>query len=365
MRVAIVHYWLLQMRGGEKVVEALCRLLPEADIFTLFYDPPRVSGTIASHRVTASFLNPGRRFYRSLLPLMPMALESFDLRDYDLVLSSESGPAKGVITRSETRHVCYCHTPMRYLWQLYPEYSIEWSPRVSRILMAPMANYLRMWDCASAARVDEFVANSENVRRRIWKVYRRHAQVVYPPVAVESFYWKLPEDYFLAVAELVPYKRLDYAVRFFSRCGRRLRIVGEGPEYRRLKRLAGPSVEFCGRTSDEQLRELYARCRAFILPGEEDFGMTAVEAIASGKPVIALGRGGALESVPVEGGFFYTQPNEDALSDAVNRFNSAEPAIQADALRAAAGRFSEREFVRSMRPLLGARHCEPSGIQFP
>src|ERR1700730_3465921 len=163
MRVALIHYWLVNQRGGEAVLEALCKLFPEADIFTLFYDREKVSPAFRSHKVTASFLNPFRRFYQSLLPLMPMALESFDLRDYDLVISSESGPAKGVILSSSTRHVCYCHTPMRYLWDLYPAYRNEWvRSRLKRAIMTPPANYLRLWDYASAARVDEFVANSAN-----------------------------------------------------------------------------------------------------------------------------------------------------------------------------------------------------------
>src|SRR3984893_3768428 len=217
MRVAIIHYWLLNMRGGEKVVEALCRLLPDADVFTLFYDPDRISETIRGHRIRTSFLQPLRRHYRSLLPLMPMALESFDLRGYDLVVSSESGPAKGVITSSNSRHVCYCHTPMRYLWDLYPAYRNEWTrSRWKRALMTPLANYLRLWDFASAARVDEFVANSENARCRIWKTYRRESHVVRPPVCVETCYWRPPEDYHLIVSELVPYKRLDSAVRAFN-----------------------------------------------------------------------------------------------------------------------------------------------------
>lgn len=354
MRVAIVHYWLLNMRGGEKVLEALCRLLPEADIFTLFYDPARVSNLISSRRVTTSFLNAGRRYHRSLLPLMPVALESFDLRDYDLVISSESGPAKGVITRSETAHLCYCHTPMRYLWQMYPEYLNDWTAQWRRVLMGPIANYLRLWDYSTASRVDEFVANSDNVRRRIWKCYRRDATVVYPPVAVESFYWKPPEDYFLAVTELVPYKRLDYAVRLFTRTGRRFRIVGHGPEYSRLKKLAGANIEFCGRVSEEDLRELYARCRALVVPGEEDFGITAVEATASGKPVIALGRGGVLEGVPNGGGVFYAQPLDDDLMAAVRQFDSLEPLIDREALRASAARFSEGEFARKMTAILAA-----------
>jgi len=174
MRVAIVHYWLLNRRGGEAVLEALCRLLPDADLFTLFYDPQSVSPAIRDRRVTASFLNPLRKHYRSLLPLMPMALESFDLRGYDLVISSESGPAKGVLVPSGARHICDCHRPMRYLWDLYPAYLHEWTQsRWKRAAMAPLANYLRLWDYASAARVDEFIANSQNVSRRIWRSYRR------------------------------------------------------------------------------------------------------------------------------------------------------------------------------------------------
>ena len=354
MRAAIIHYWLLNMRGGEKVVEALCRMLPDADLFTLFYDPERVSETIRARRVTASYLNPLRRHYRSLLPLMPMALESFDLRGYDLIVSSESGPAKGVLAPSTARHVCYCHTPMRYLWDLYPAYRNEWTASAwKRALMAPLANYLRLWDYSTAARVDEFVANSANVARRIWKTYRREARVIYPPVNVEAFYWKEPEDYYLIVSELVAYKRIDAAVRAFSKSGRRLRIVGQGPEYGSLRRLARGNVEFCGRVTDDELRELYARSRALLLPGEEDFGMTPVEALASGKPVILLGRGGALESVPLSdpvGGVMYDSPEK--LAEAVEKFERMESGIAPERLREWAGRFCEKNFVEQMRGVL-------------
>lgn len=356
MRAAIIHYWLLKMRGGERVVEALCRLLPEADVFTLFYDPEKVSATIRGRRVTASFLNPLRRHYRSLLPLMPVALESFDLRGYDLIISSESGPAKGVLAPSTARHVCYCHTPMRYLWDLYPAYRNEWTASAwKRALMAPAANYLRVWDYSTAARVDEFVANSANVARRIWKTYRREARVIYPPVGVESFYWKPPEDYYLIVSELVAYKRVDYAVRVFSKDGRRLKVVGDGPDYAELKRMAKGSVEFCGRVSDEELRELYARARAFVMPGEEDFGLTPVEALASGKPVIALGRGGVVESVPVSdpaGGVFYDAPEEEQLRAAIARFERMEARFQPRELQAYAARFSEERFAHEMRAVI-------------
>jgi glycosyltransferase involved in cell wall biosynthesis len=373
MRAAIIHYWLLNMRGGEKVVEALCRLLPDADLFTLFYDPGRVSETIRARRVTSSFLNPLRRHYRSMLPLMPMALEGFDLSGYDLIVSSESGPAKGVLAPSTARHVCYCHTPMRYLWDLYPAYRNEFTASAwKRALMAPVANYLRLWDYSTAARVDEFAANSANVARRIWKTYRREARVIYPPVAVESFYWKAPEDYYLIVSELVAYKRIDTAVRVFSKNGRRLRIVGAGPEYGALRdiargNLAQGNIEFCGRVSDAELREMYARARAFIMPGEEDFGMTPVEAMASGKPVIALGRGGVLESVPTadpEGGVFYHAPEEEQLTRAIEKFEKLEMHFSPRGLQAWAGQFSEERFARAMRELIEPAPAGESAIPF-
>jgi glycosyltransferase involved in cell wall biosynthesis len=355
MRAAIVHYWLLNWRGGEKVLESLCRLLPDADIFTLFYDPRAVSPEVRRHKITASFLNPLRRHYRELLPLMPMALEQFDLRSYDLVISSESGPAKGVLTSSAARHICYCHTPMRYLWDLYPTYMREWLPAWKRALFRPVSNYLRLWDYASAARVDEFIANSENVRRRIWKAWRREARVVHPPVAVESFYWREPEDYYLVVSELVAYKRVDLAVRACAGAGRRLRVVGDGPEFKRLQRMATPQVEFCGRVSDGDLRELLARARALIVPGEEDFGIAAVEALASGKPVVALGCGGTLESVPTVdplGGIFFDAPDEAQLIDALRRFEQVEAQVQPRDLQAWAEQFSEAHFLANIRAIL-------------
>ena len=357
MRSAIVHYWLLNMRGGEKVVEALCRLLPDADVFTLFYDPEKVSPAIRSHRVRASFLNPLRRHYRSLLPLFPMALESMDLRGYDLVISSESGPAKGVLTSADTRHICYCHSPMRYLWDLYPAYLHDWTrSRWKKTAMAAFGCPLRVWDHATAARVDEFAANSRNVQKRIWKAYRRESQVIYPPVAVETFRWMAPGDNYLIVSELVAYKRIGDAVRCFTRTGRRLKIVGDGPEYASLKKQAGPNVEFCGRVSAGELRDLYSRCRALLMPGEEDFGIVAVEAMASGKPVVALGRGGVLEAVPPEGrgaAVFYGEPGDAPLEEALKRFEEVEALVRPTELQAWAERFSENRFRERMLDLIG------------
>ena len=362
MRVAIVHYWLLNMRGGERVVEALCRLLPDADLFTLFYDPGAVSPLIRSRSVTTSFLNPLRRWYRSLLPLAPFALEALDLRGYDLVISSESGPAKGVLVGSNARHVCYCHSPMRYLWDLYPAYLHDWTrSRWKRAAIGAFAPPLRVWDQATAARVDEFVANSSNVQRRIWRAYRRPAQVVHPPVPVEMFSWRAPDDYYLLVSELVAYKRVEDAVRSFSRTGRRLKIVGLGPEYRRLRRMAKPNVEFCGRVGAGELRDLYSRCRALLMPGEEDFGMVAVEAMASGKAVIALGRGGVLEAVPPDpgAGVLYTEPGEGSLGRAVHDFEQTECSVRRLALQSWASRFSETQFQTRMGRLLGLASGQP------
>jgi glycosyltransferase involved in cell wall biosynthesis len=356
MRAAIVHYWLLNMRGGERVLEALCGLLPDADLFTLFYDPQKVSPTLRSRNIRTSFLQPFRGQYRKLLPLMPMALENFDLRDYDVVVSSESGPAKGVLVRSTARHICYCHTPMRYLWELYPEYRNDWaSSRIERVLMSPLTHYLRLWDYSSAARVDQFVANSENVRGRIFRTYRRESLVIYPPVDVHTFDWRPPLDYYLIVAELVPYKRVDAAVRVFSSNGRKLRIVGEGPEYRRLKTRASSNIEFCGRVSEGELRELYSRCLALVMPGEDDFGMTAVEALASGKPVVALGRGGACETVPVEapfGGVLYSRPEDLQLSLAIESLEAAYDRVQPEALQHWARQFAVDRFNSRMAEVL-------------
>jgi glycosyltransferase involved in cell wall biosynthesis len=362
VRSAIVHYWLLGRRGGEKVLDALCRLLPDADIFTLFCDPATLSDELRGHRITTSFLNPFRRGYRDLLPLMPMALESFDLRGYDLIVSSESGPAKGVIAASTARHICYCHTPMRYLWDLYPSYRNEWTrSRWKRAAMAPLTNYLRLWDFATAARVDRFIANSGNVRNRIWKTYRRESDVVHPPVDVAAFAWQPSRDYYLVVSELVPYKRIDLAVRAFSGSGRKLIVAGDGPEYRNLRALAAPNVEFTGRIGDPELRDLFARSRAFVMPGEEDFGITAVESLASGKPVIALGRGGALETVPSFGGVFFEEPTGEALLGAVTTLDAMEPDIRPIELRAWAERFSEVEFARKMLPVLHG--ASPGGVR--
>jgi glycosyltransferase involved in cell wall biosynthesis len=327
-------------------------IFPQADIYTLFYEPDLVSPLIRSRNVYPSFLNPLRRFHRGLLPLMPIAIESFDLRNYHLVVSSESGPAKGVITSSTTRHFCYCHTPMRYLWEQYPAYRNEFGSLFQRIAMAPFATFLRTWDYSTAARVDGFLANSRNVRQRIWKTYRRDSRVVYPPVEIQKFQHGPSEDYFLMVSEMVPYKRLDYAIKLFGATGRRLKIVGGGPDYSRLKKLAAGSVEFCGRVTDNELCDLYSRCKAFVMPGEEDFGITMVEALASGKPSIALAQGGALEIVREGCGLLYREPTESALEAALQELDRLQHTLSPLFMQSRAHHFSEPAFDTRFRTAL-------------
>ena len=325
MRTAIVHYWLVGMRGGEKVVEALCALYPQADIFTHVWSPEAVSPAIRAHRVTTSFVGSlprASRYYKSYLPLMPMALEQLDLRGYDLVISSESGPAKGIIPPAGALHICYCHSPMRYIWNMFHDYR-ERTGAVKRFLMPPLSHYVRNWDAVSAYRVHDFVANSRTVAKRLQAYYGRSSTVINPPVDTAAFAAVSPAeigDYHLMVGELVRYKRPELAVEAFNRTGKRLVVIGGGEMLKDLTALAGPTVEILGQQPFEVLRHHYARCRALIFPGEEDFGIVPVEAMASGRPVVAYGRGGATETV-IEGvtGTFFPEQSVDALLEAVER----------------------------------------------
>jgi glycosyltransferase involved in cell wall biosynthesis len=343
------------MRGGEKVVEALCDMYPEADIFTLVYDESKVSDKIRRHKVTTSFLQriPGAiKRYQSLLPLMPFALESFDLSGYDLIVSSESGPAKGIIPPPQAAHVCYCHSPMRYLWDHYHFYRSN-AGLASRLMLPVLAPVLRSWDVNTSMRVDRFIANSHHVSARIGKYYRRTATVLYPPVSVDDFAPAAPEDFYLCAGQLIPYKRIDIAVQAFSRMNRKLVVIGEGSELEKLKRMAGPTVTFLGRAPFSLLKEKLARCRALIFPGEEDFGIVPVEAMASGRPVIAYGRGGALETVvPGLSGMLFEEQTVEALADAVREFEIKEALFRPEILRIHAEQFSVRNFTSGMQAII-------------
>jgi glycosyltransferase involved in cell wall biosynthesis len=347
MRVAIVHYWLTSMRGGEKVVEALCELFPQADVFTNVYVPERVSETIRRHRVRTTFVNslPFAARVRAYLALMPLAIEQIDLRGYDLVISSESGPAKGVVPPPDAMHICYCHSPMRYAWDLYPNY-VAASARLARFLMRPAMHYFRMWDVTSAARVDHFVANSSHTQARIRKYYRRDAEVLPPPVDTRRFSPRGRRgDFYLVVGAMEAYKRVDLAIEAFNQLGRPLLVIGTGPDERRLRRLAKSNVSFLGPQPDEALHDRYASCRALIFPGEEDFGIVPVECMAAGRPVIAYARGGALDTVREgETGLFFREQSVESLVDAVLRFERREPEFSPEQIAEHARAFDREQF---------------------
>lgn len=356
MKVAIVHYWLVSMRGGEKVVEALCELFPDADVFTHVYKPTAISATIKKHRIRTTFIQklPGAiRCYQSYLPLMPIALEQLNLKNYDLVISSESGPAKGIVIPPGTLHVCYCHTPMRYVWPMYHDYQ-ESAGWLKRIFMTLVVHYLRMWDLTSASRVDQFITNSVCVASRVMRYYRRKSEVVPPPVDTDAFApSNIRGDFYLMVGQLVPYKRVDLAVEAFNRLGKRLIVIGRGEQLKRLRKTASPNVTFLGRQPFSVLREHYAHCRALIFPGEEDFGIVPVEAMASGRPVIAFKAGGALETV-VDGatGLFFDEQTPESLVDAVERYEAMEAKFSSNRIVQHAEQFNRQKFKESMRQLI-------------
>ena len=374
LRVALVHYWFVRRRGGERVVETLAEIFPQADIFALVMDSSWRETTFRSRKVTTSFLQrlPGvKRYYRKLLPLFPLAVEQFRLDGYDLVISSESGPAKGVITGAKTCHICYCHSPMRYLWDMYHQYRAGKDMGfISRAFFSMAAHYVRLWDLATASRVDYFVANSCTVAARIRKHYRREATVIYPPVAVSAGAISLTvDDCYLVVSPLVDYKRVDLAIEACNRLGRPLRIIGDGEEYRRLRRLAGPSVTFLGYVSDEVVRENYARCRALLFPGEEDFGIVPVEAQSFGRPVIAYEGGGARETVlglrPGESvgaeestGVFFSNQSVESLVEAVGFFEAVEARFSPVFIRGQVQRFSGDRFKAEMRAFVTEKLAE-------
>jgi glycosyltransferase involved in cell wall biosynthesis len=355
LRVAIVHYWLFEARGGEKILEALCELFPSADIFTHILDRKMFSKLVEKHKVTTSFIQRlpyARKAVKYYLPLMPLALEQFDLREYDLIISSESGPAKGVIVREDSVHICYCHSPMRYIWNKYAA-QVRGAPAILSWPMRLSAHYLRLVDYSSAARVDQFVANSTTVARRIEKYYRRSSRVIFPPVDVLAFALAQEEDYYLYCGQLTSYKRPDLAVDCFNVLGLPLRVIGDGEMRDTLKRRAKPNIQFLGRVGDDELRYNLARCRALVFPGEEDFGIVPVEAMASGRPVIAYGRGGVLDTV-VDGvtGVFFKEPSVEALIGAVRRYQSISDGFDPELIARHARAFDKRIFMEQMTEVI-------------
>jgi glycosyltransferase involved in cell wall biosynthesis len=363
-RIAIVHDWIVSMRGGERVLESLCRLYPRAPVFTLRYEPHAVSATIAAQEVRTAFtdllarhLPLGSAGFRMLLPLFPWAIESLPLSGFDLIISSSHAVAKGAVAAPGALHLSYVHSPMRYIWEAADAYA----PAVpgglfGRAAFAALSHRLRQWDVASTARVHAMAANSVYTQARIRRVYGRDSEVIEPPVDAARFA-RVPdpapspdgEGSYLCVSALVPYKRVELAVRAFSRPGqrRRLVVVGDGPDRARLTRLAGPNVELRGRVDDDELLGLYAGCRAVVHPALDDFGIVPVEALAAGRPVVAFAAGGSLDSVrDGETGVLFAEPTPEALLAAVDRLERLvfEPAR----LREAAQRFDRTSFERRL-----------------
>jgi glycosyltransferase involved in cell wall biosynthesis len=371
IRVALVHHWFVSFAGGERVVDTIAGMFPSADIFTLFLDQKKLSPALRGRKITTSFLDriPGaRKVHRHCLPLYPLAAEMLDLSGYDLVITSDSGPMKGVITDLDATHICYCHSPMRYLWDGYSAYRRDMSS-ISKFVFELTSHYVRNWDYLAAQRVDHFIANSRYVARRIHKYYRRQSTIIHPPIDTSrSYLANSHDDYYLAVGRLVPYKRTDVLIGACQKLGRKLVIVGDGPEMERLKKSAGKNVEFVGEAADEQLREIYARCRALLFAADEDFGMVPLEAQSYGRPVIAYGKGGSLETViGADGsavrqkasrgelitGIFFERQSADSLANALLAFESCEHLFVPEDIQSHARRFDTSVFVERLNNYIG------------
>ena len=356
MRAAVVHDWLNGMRGGEKVLEALLEVFPDATIQTLFHERGKVSPGIESHRIVTSWLDrvPGiYRHYRNLLPLFPRAIESLDLSGFDLVISSSHAVAKGVRAPHAT-HICYCHTPMRYVWDAEDDYAFD---PIRQSVMRAIRPRMQRWDCEAAQRVDHFIANSRFVRERIRKYYGRDAEVIHPPVDT-NFFNASPasprSDFYLAAGALVPYKRFDLIVRAFQELDRKLIIAGSGPELKRLRNMASSNIDVRGWVTDDELRRLYRSAKGLVFAAREDFGMVSVEAQACGCPVIAFGAGGSSETVQ-DGidGILFAEQHVDDIARAVRRFESMTwPQEQ---VRRRVETFSRETFQTKIRQFIAER----------
>ncbi len=364
MRIAIVHHWFVSRGGGERVAEVLAEMFPTADVFALVVDPKFIPDGLFGRHLISSFLQriPGaKRIHRHLLPFYPLAVEQLDLTGYDLILSSDSGPMKGVLTGPGTVHICYCHSPMRYVWDGYHAYLREMSP-VARIPFALAAHYVRNWDYIAAQRVTRFVANSKYVAGRIARYYGRESTVLYPPVDTErGFIAEVPADYYLAVGRMVPYKRTEILIEACNRLRTPLHIVGSGPETKRLKAIAGPTIKFLGALNNDDLWHTYAHARALLFAAEEDFGIVPLESQACGRPVIAYGKGGALETVIGHSsatkaksptGVFFSEQTPESVMEGIRYFESIESDYSPGMIRQHAQQFDTTVFVQRLHEFL-------------
>ena len=362
MKVALVHDWLTNMGGAERVVINFKEIFKDAPIYTTIYNPDNLDDELKNIDVRTSFLQnkkDAKKNHQKYFPFMPMAFESFDLNDYDIVLSSSSSCAKGVVTNPNTMDVCYCHSPMRYGWEFYYEYANTTDmKKLKKKLLKYFMDYMRIWDNVSSNRVDYFIANSENVARRIWKHYRRESVVIHPPVRCNLFNISdEDEDYFLIVSRLVEYKKIDLAIEAFNELRLPLIIIGDGSEREKLESKAKGNIKFLGRQPDNVIKKYYSKCRAFIFPGEEDFGITPLESQASGRPVIAFGKGGALETViDRQTGIFFDEQTVDELKLAVKKFQNID--FDKKVIRKHAEEFDEAIFKGKIKDFIDEKYEE-------
>ncbi len=363
MKVALIHDYLSQDGGAERVLLALQTMWPDAPTYVWFYNKKNFAGTFEGKDIRTSFIQKlpfGKTHYQWYLPFLPMATERHDLSDFDVVISSASSFAKGIITRPDTLHICYCHTPTRYLWTDTHEYveNLPYNTLIKKLVIPPVVSRLRLWDQLSTTRVDHFVANSHTVAARIWKYYRRESTVIYPPVALDYFsIAPTIENYFVTGGRLVPYKKFDLVIRVFNRLKWPLKIFGTGPELARLREMARPNIEFLGKITDTEKAVLLARAQAFIHPQVEDFGITPIESMAAGRPVIALAKGGALETVvPNKTGVFFHRQTWEDLLDTVLHFDPAQ--FNAAEIREHALQFGTETFTASMQRFVRDRYEE-------
>lgn len=361
MKIALVHDYLVQRGGAERVLEALTELFPYAPIYTLIYDKESMQGLFAEKDIKTSFLQRlpfSRQNHRIFPPLMPLAIEQFDFSAYDVVVSDSSSYAKGILTQPKTLHICYMHTPMRYAWDDCQKYTDDFGfPRFIKAIVPFFMSPIRLWDKLSIDRVDHIVANSSFVQKRIQKYYRKSSEIIHPPVDVNRFFIapeKERKEYFLMVGRLIAYKRHDIAIHAFNRLGLPLKIIGRGPELVRLKKIAGPNIEFLERVSDEELPKYYAECRAFVFPQEEDFGIVAIEAMASGRPIIAYYGGDIVEHAEEgkTGVFFEHQTSKD-VEGAVRKFSDME--FDPEYIRKRALDFDKEIFKRKMKEYIDTK----------
>lgn len=358
MKIAIVHDYLIQYGGAERVLEALCEIWPHAPIYTLIHDSERVHGRFDNKRIKTSFLQKipfTKKNHRIFPPFMMLAVEQFNFDYYDVVISDSSSFAKNIITSPNTLHISYCHTPMRYAWDDCQYYTQEFSfPEWLKKLVPFFMNYIRAWDYSATNGVDKFISNSNFVRSRIKKYYNRKAETINPPVEINNFYLTPKEklgDYFLMVGRMMKYKKMDVVIEAFNELGLPLKIVSRGPEFKNLKKIAKENVEFLGRISDEELYEVYSKAQAFLFPQEEDFGIVAIEALASGRPVIAFRSGDIVEHIKDgENGIFFDDQTKESVINAVKKFKEID--FDSNFIRSTALNFSKENFQEKIKKIV-------------